>query len=282
VNRRGNVVFPLLIAAAAVLVLPKTWLADTPLYQEVLTPLRLRYVTAPMKLLFLLSGSVLAWRAARSFGSGNPSAQGWTLMSVGLGVSGVAQAVLTWYQIVAGGRAPFPSMADPLFVVGMLLLVASLVRLLFAFLDAELPLASRRQAATVAGLSALTMVALGVFLLRPVLAHPAPPLEQALNVAYPLLDCLMLVPTLVLARITSRLRGGHVHRVWTLMLGGFLATAAGDVLFAYFATLGMEGLDPLVDVLYLASYGLWAWGTAVQLEVVAAGDRSLAPVPAAA
>ena len=45
------------------------------------------------------------------------------------------------------------------------------------------------------------------------------------------LDCLLLVPTFALARLTSRLRGGRLHHVWTALLAGFLTTAAGDVMF---------------------------------------------------
>jgi hypothetical protein len=40
----------------------------------------------------------------------------------------------------------------------------------------------------------------------------------------------------------------------------------------------MERLDPLVDLMYVASYGLWAWGAALQLQVVGANWQP-APVP---
>jgi hypothetical protein len=192
-------------------------------------------------------------------------------MTAGFAACTGAQLVLCWYQLVLRERSPYPSLADPFFVAGMLLLAAALFGFLRVYTRSELPLTSRREVLTLCALAIPLLVALGWALLRPVLASPAPRLEQALNVAYPILDCLLLVPTLVLARITARLRGGAVHRVWTLLLAGFLCTAAGDVLFAYFSTLGMERLDPLIDLLFAASYGLWAWGAGRQLEIVTAG-----------
>jgi hypothetical protein len=278
--RRLTPVFPAAVVAFAVLMLPKVWLADGPLYQELLTPHRLLLLSAPSKLLLLLFATLFAARTAKRLGAGNPSASGWWLMAAGLGASCGAQALLTWYQLVLRVPTPYPSAADLLFVPGMLLLVAALVRLLLVFAGSELPLATGREVAMLSAAAAVPLILLGVWLLRPVLAQPAPPLEKALNIAYPVLDCLMLVPTFVLARTTARLRGGRVHRVWTILLGGFLATAAGDVLFAYFTTLDMEGLDPIASYLYVASYGLWAWGAALQRELVEAGDG--APGAAAA
>jgi hypothetical protein len=265
------VVVPLAIVILAALLLPKLWLAETPLYQGILTPHVLLVVTALAKLAFLVTATVLAARVGKAFGRPHPSGNGWRLMTAGFAACTGAQAVLVWYQLVLRVPSPYPSAADPLFVAGMLLLAAALFGFLRAYTRSELPLTSRREVLTLVAFTAPLLVALGATLLRPVLASPAPLLEQALNVAYPLLDCLLLVPTLVLARVTSRLRGGAVHRVWTVLLAGFLCTAAGDVAFAYFSTLGMERLDPLVDLLFAASYGLWAWGAGSQHALVATG-----------
>jgi hypothetical protein len=267
---RRTAIFPAVIGAMALLLLPKLWLADADLYRQTLTPQRLLVLAAICKLGLLVAAAAMAWRVARWFAGSGPAAAGWRWVAAGFAASSGGQAILAWYQVVLQTSSPYPSAADPLFVLGMVLLVMALLRILLAYAGAELPLASGREVAGLAALAAVPLLALGFWLLRPVLAEPAAPMEQLLNVAYPVLDCVLLVPTFVLARLTARLRGGRVHQVWTVLLAGFLATAAGDVLFAYFSTLGMERLDPLVDLMYVASYGLWAWGAALQLQVVGA------------
>ena len=264
-----------LIAALAVILLPKLWLSDTPLYTRLLTPTCLIVVTGASKLLFLVAAAVAASGVARAFGRRNPAGAGWTFLAVGLGAYAVAQAILVWYQSVLRVPSPYPSLADPLFVLGMLLLVWALWSLLHAYTRGEWPLASDGEVARLAAIVALPILALGAWLLRPVFEHPAPVIEELLNITYPILDCALLVPTFILARITSRLRGGEMHRVWTLLLAGCLCTAVGDVAFSYVSTLGMKQLDPLVHLLFCASYALWAWGAALQRDVARAPRETL-------
>ena len=52
-------------------------------------------------------------------------------------------------------------------------------------------------------------VAIGFVALGPVLAASSPPLEKALNVAYPAFDFLILIPLVILLRITVPFRGGR-------------------------------------------------------------------------
>jgi hypothetical protein len=271
---RASLLFAICIAALAALLLPKLWFADTALYQQQLTPRVLLAITCIAKLCFLLTATVMAWRVAGGFGRANSAGRNWRLMALGFGSSFVAQSILGRYQVLLGEHSPYPSAADPFFVVGMILLAVALLGFLGTYVRSDLPLTNRREVLLLCVAAVLPLIGLAAWLLRPVLASPAPLVEQALNVTYPVLDCLLLVPTLVLARVTSRLRGGQLHRVWTVLLAGFLCTAAGDVAFAYFSTLGVQRLDPLVDFLYGASYALWAWGATLQLQVVGAGETA--------
>jgi hypothetical protein len=268
---------PLGLIGLALLLLPKVWLGATGVYADAgaLSTANLLTVTALFKLFFLATATLAAWGAAAAFGGGNPAGAGWRMFGLGLTAFTTAQLILGWYQLVLRTEAPFPSAADPLFVAGMVLWVAALLRFLFVYTGDALPLGTRREAWLLCLATAVPLVALGWWLLRPVLAHQAPPAEQALNVTYPLLDCLLLLPTVALARITARLRGGRLQRVWALLLAGFLATAAGDVTFAYLVTVEMASLEPLVHLLFGASYALIAWGTALQLRLVG-GDAPAA------
>jgi hypothetical protein len=97
-------------------------------------------------------------------------------------------------------------------------------------------------------------------LLWPTATAPTHLYETALNLAYPVLDLALVVPLVLLVRVTMALRGGAVARVWTSILLGFAFMCAGDILFAYFSALGRVGLDPYVHATYILSYGLVAAG----------------------
>ena len=78
----------------------------------------------------------------------------------------------------------------------------------------------------------------------------------------------LLIPTVLLLRITLRFPGGAVWRVWIALLGGFVFVCAGDILFAWFTGFSMPRLDPLVDLMYIVGYGCLALGAAYQRELV--------------
>ena len=61
---------------------------------------------------------------------------------------------------------------------------------------------------------------------------------------------------------------GTVGVVWRSTLVGFLAMAAGDVSYSFFAGFNMAVLDPVIDVLYTMAYALYARGTVLQLRLV--------------
>lgn len=248
----------------ALLLLPKIGLADSSLYQELLTPVILVVVGSLAKLAFLAIGAVYAARCSRYFEAANPVRPGWLLLACGLALYAAGQASLGLLQLVRGSlEVPYPSVADLFFVLSMTGLFAALTVFVFAYRSAGY-LGEPGRTVAVALVSVVVLGVLLALLLRPVLAEQAPAAEQALNVAYPVLDCLLLLPTLILLRMAMDLRGGRLVRVWVLLLSGFLLIAAGDVLFAYFATLGLAALDPVIDLLYAYAYILLAWGTVVQ------------------
>jgi hypothetical protein len=109
---------------------------------------------------------------------------------------------------------------------------------------------------------------IGFVVLKPVMAASSPPLEKALNFAYPTFDFLILIPLAILLRITVRFRGGRIWTVWAALLSGFVAMGAGDILYAYFATLGQGWLESLIDVLFILAYILVAEATLKQRDLL--------------
>jgi hypothetical protein len=66
------------------------------------------------------------------------------------------------------------------------------------------------------------------------------------------------------------MRGGSLWKVWMALLLGFVFLAAGDILFAFFTTLGKSALDPLLDVAFAWSYILIARALVTQHGILSA------------
>lgn len=171
----------------------------------------------------------------------------WWLMAAGLLTWSVGDLVYTWYERFTA-EPPFPSVADAFYLAAYPLLAmgfALLIRGLRSGRDHD-------------GLvdSAIFTVALGllswVFLMRPTLADDtATVLEQAIGLAYPLGDILLLG---VLVRLVTS-PGARTPAFVLLAVAGGLMLAA-DTIFAILAlTSSYDG--GAVDLLWLGSYVVW-------------------------
>lgn len=247
--------------------LPKVWLPRAALYTALLTPPRLLLAGSVAKLLCLVTGAALSGLVARALERGNPARRAWGLLALGLGGFSLGQVGLMTYQLVLRREPPLPSLADAAFLAGYAAMIAALGGFVRAYLASGLPVGRGRSHALVAAAAALVLTAIGVVLLLPVVRADVAPAERALNVAYPVLDFLALLPCVVLVRMAWTLRGGHIARVWTSLLSGFCFMAAGDVLFSYFSSIGAKHLEPLVDLTLLLGYFFVAWGAGRQREL---------------
>jgi len=251
------------------LFLPKLLRPESALYRDLLTPSAILFIAAPIKLLFLFIAAVFASRSAASFDGTNPVRSAWLLLSFGLWAYVVAQSVLAFYQLGPGGAAPFPSVADLFFLPATVLLVVSLFSFLKVYKSVGFEVAETFEVGVVL-LFVLSL--LGVFFLvvaRPVLASDAPLPERALNILYPVLDCILLIPAVLLLKMALSMRGGSLWKVWMALLLGLVFLAMGDVLFAVFTTLGQTSLDPLLDVVFAWSYILIARALVRQYSITA-------------
>jgi len=249
--------------------LPQLVAPESALYRDLLTPRAILFVAAPIKLLFLLIAAVYASRSAASFESTNPVRTAWLLLAFGLWAYVAAQSALALYQLVLGRTAPFPSIADLFFFPATVLLAVGLFLFLKVYKSVGFEVA---EAFEVGVVLFFVLSLLAVFFLvvgRPVLASDAPFAERALNIAYPVLDCILLVPAVLLLKMALSMRGGSLWKVWMALLLGFVFLAVGDILFAFFTTLEKTGLDPLLDVAFAWSYILIARAVVTQHTITA-------------
>jgi hypothetical protein len=221
------------------------------------------------KLACLAVAVVFAARSASRLERDNPARSPWLGLAVGLAAFLGGQLVLGFYQMVLGIATPFPSPADVFFGLGYPLLFAALVGFVRVYRASGYPIGSGAEQATVAVGAVVGFALLGYLALTPILTSSAPLLERVLNAGYPVLDLVLMVPTLMLLRMAWRFAGGQVADVWSAVLMGFVAMAAADVAYAWFSTLKIERLDPVVDALFLLSYLSLARGTMRQFRLLA-------------
>jgi hypothetical protein len=158
------------------------------------------------------------------------------------------------------GETPFPSVGDLYYVLAYPFLISSFLVFLRAYRESGFPTGSwieRLGIATVVGVVGGTVA---IQLLRPVASGGGELLERILNVAYPLLDVVLLIPLALLLRMALRLRGSHVGAVWALLLAGFVCLVCGDIAFAYLTQLDLAQVDPFVHATFILAYGLVAAG----------------------
>jgi hypothetical protein len=233
-----------------------------------LPPPVLTWVGAAIKLTCLGVAAFMSLRASSSFEPGTLTRRAWRLLGLGFAGFFLGQLCLTPYQLTVGS-APFPSVGDVFFVLAYPFFIASLFVFVRAHEEAGYPLgtpAGRRL--TALGVAAAALV-VAFPVLKPILEAPASPMATFLNLAYPSLDLVLLVPTALLIRITLPFRSGGVGKVWVALLGGFLALCAADIGFAYFSALGQQALDPLLNAMFVLAYGLMARGVMRQRRLVA-------------
>jgi hypothetical protein len=237
------------------------------LYQSVLTEGTLMRVGAVTKLAFLLVSWRFAARNVGLLGDENPARRPWRLFSWGLFAFTLGQAILSTYQL-ALGTSPYPSPGDVFFISAYPLLMAAMLGFIRAYRDAGYPIGSSRSHMVLALVAGAIFSVVAYRLLRPILVTDEPLVTRALTAGYPVLDFTLLIPILLLIRITAGFRGGRVFRAWALVLVGIVSLCAGDILYAYLSMLGQLALDPLVDATYVAAYLCLAMGCIEQHELL--------------
>ncbi|HEX5719113.1 MAG TPA: hypothetical protein VF179_23315 [Thermoanaerobaculia bacterium] len=257
-----------LLAIIAAVLLARAIVPSNPVFEGALSPRVILGLGTWGKALFLLVAAVVSSRIVRRFEPGTPSRTAWQLLSAGLAAMFLGQACFVIYQFVMGIEVPFPSLADVFFLVSYPLLIAALVMFLRAYSASGFPVGPASERLWLATGVALFCAVAAYPILKPLVERPGEPLETLLNLLYPVLDFLLLIPTVLLIRISLRFRGGAVWKVWVRLLGGFLFLCAADILFAYYSQFDWVELTDLVDATYLLAYGLLCLGVLYQRDLL--------------
>lgn len=212
------------------------------------------------KLTLLGLGAVVAWGNAKEFSPKTPARAAWSQLALGQALTGCGQALLAAAVLWPDALGGFPSPADLFFLAGYPSFITSVIVFAVAYHRSGYPVGGRRETWLLCLASAAVCVVLAVPLLAPILRATAAPAEKALNLAYPLLDFLLLIPTMLLLRMAWRLRGGLLWSVWGSLAAGFVFICAGDIVFGYMTAFDLGRIRLLVGGLFLVGYGLVAAG----------------------
>ncbi len=268
-NGIGGRLAVLVVAVAVVVFLAWGLAPEAVLFRDAQSQHALLAVASLLKLALLISGALVAFACRDRLEEGNPARPAWALLAAGLFATLAGQLSLAPYQLVSG-QTPFPSVGDLYYVLSYPFFIAAFLVFLRAYREAGFPMGSiAERVLIVAGVGLLAIV-LAVVILRPVAAGGADLLERILNVAYPVLDLVLLLPLALLLRVTLRLGTSRVGLVWGELLAGFVFLCLSDMLFAYFTALGQLHLDPYTHACYVLAYGLVAGGALQQLRLLKA------------
>ena len=175
----------------------------------------------------------------------------WFAFGAGLGLW--AAGDLYWsFEISTSADAPYPSIADALFLAGYPALYAGVALLV----KARVP----RFSSSIwldGAIGALAAAALGTALLHPALTGLTgkASIAVATDLAYPLLDIVLLAFVVGAVAIVGAAAG---RREWGLIAGGLLATGIADAVFLYRDAVGAYVEGTPIDTLWMMGAGLIA------------------------
>jgi hypothetical protein len=206
-------------------------------------------------LLLVLAG-FLAVRSSRLLEADNPARWPWAVLALGLGLFAGGEASEAFYALLRSEADPFPSIADALYLVGYPLLTLAFWRFLRAYRVLVEP--DDRDAAF-RRLSVIVLGILGAVTAVPVLRADSPLVERIISLGYVAFDLVLVLPLLELLRLTWRLRGGNVWKIWGGILAGFLLTSVGDILFSWLENVALpagvaDQMHFMVELLFVLSY----------------------------
>jgi hypothetical protein len=219
------------------------------------------------KLFLQILGAMLAARCARAFEPGNPLRPAWSGIGIGLLGFALGQADLAFYTF-RGLETPFPAFGDIFFVAAYPFTMSALLLAIRAYDVAGYVSISPRARWRIAAVTTIGAAVVGYVVLRPIAMTPAPYLERMLNIGYPALDLVTMIPLTVLFAVTWRFRTGSIGRLWLTLLLGFVILFVADVLFAHATTLNEQVLQPLLNAMFVLGYGFVASAVVQQYRLL--------------
>ena len=243
---------------------------QAPLFHDVLTDARVHPFIHLGKLTPQVLGAWWAWQCARHHEAGSAARRTWGWMSAWLASWAAGQLCLAVYVVFVRTSPPVPSVGDGFFFLGYGFVIAALVGFVRAYRSSGFATgaAGPRESLVIAACLCAVFAVVGREVLLPIALAGTPLSERLVNVGYPAVDLVTLIPAAILLAITLRFRGGQVWRVWAALLAGIGFATGGDTLFADTSAQNAQLIGPLADLTFTLGYLLCAYGARLQYELV--------------
>lgn len=213
--------------------------------------MRLYYSNAGQVLVTLVS-SMYCFATMRAFPSQSPLGKVWGAIGAGLLAWAIAAGIFAAYPILnAGADTPYPSLADPFYLLAPPLMTIGLL-LFKRSAGLESPIWGK----------ALAAAALAVFGYFAYLANAKGLSDPAIfmllvSIGYLLFDPILIAVTLLTA---SAFRGGAVATSWWYVVGGIILYFIANQLYTYLVGIEQYTTGSPIDAGWLLGFGLIACG----------------------
>lgn len=221
----------------------------------------------------------LTLSAAARIPVGEPLRTRWALLGGGISLYACGQGVRIYYEHFAGMPAPYPGIADILFI-------GSSIALAIALFDAMI--AVRRVgimngpliAAVVVSLSLLAVQA-DLLLVDVFTTDTLSPFARAVTLYRPVGDVLLCVLPAIYVVFAVAVQGGRLGWPWVPVSAGVITIALADATYAWLSWEGQYRPGGITDFGLMIGYMLLALGALIHMEVdhedeVATPDSSVA------
>ncbi len=202
------------------------------------------------------AASVLFTRAWLSTSGKDISRRIWGLLAIGLILWTIAEGIWGFYEVILGEETPYPSIADFFWILGYLPLYLALFIRYRVFQTTF----NRWQRWFISVIVILFSVFIFFYVIKPILMDfdQQRILESGLNIAYPLVDLILLILTFI---IVFSLEEGRFAIAWRVLTVGLICLSVSDLMFSY-ATWNevyypegqLNFISAAIDVLYDGAY----------------------------
>lgn len=211
-------------------------------------------------------GSGVAIWSALQFRRGEPVRTQWLLIGIAIATYFAAGLAWAYYEVILATEVPVPGVPDIFYfmwypLVGAALIVA--IRSFSGLFSPRLPLLISF------GVAAVLATLMWVFILGPSVNLKELSLaENVVNVLYPLVDLIVLLPLgAALAYLTGRLGAGRLAWPWRIMLLGLALVLVADATYTISTSLGTYATGGVSDLFEALGYVAAGLAASVALDV---------------
>ena len=172
-------------------------------------------------------------------------------LTVGLGLWFTAEIIWTYYQLGLGVETPFPSLADVFWLAGYVPLTYHLYRI---YNTVTIKVTDRDTMIVISAIVAAILAFL-LYLVFSLSVQPQDMLELIINLAYPVLDAMLLIPAIVI--LWSFRRGEPAYTHWVMISLFIIFVTVADIGFDYALAVDEDSASQqewVWDMFYNAGY----------------------------